>query len=224
MIPQLVKLFEEEEYIALLRNKLPRAFEVADGEAKRIQQRKGSQTHESVGQEVGVIRERILVAFLRRSLGDMHVQMPRANEAMRDVMVFGKPLEIKTAGRNGSLKAKWTADTLSAQKDIKAFKFTSDLLVVRIWWELERDSLFYIPVEVLDEIAEGLTTNEYISGAVDTNNRGIEFNRAFMEKAEQHILTTRVSIYWEKCNIPIDPTERWLAYWSNTSFRDPLYL
>ena len=224
MIPQLVKLFEEEYYITLLQQKLPRAFEVADGEAKRIQQRKGNKTHESVGQEVGVIRERILVAFLRRALGDLHVEMPRANAPMRDVMVFGEQLEIKTAGGNGKVKAKWTADAQSAQRDIAAFVFTSDLLLVRIWWKQERDSLFYIPVEVLDEISKGVDPRDYISGAANTNNRGIEFKKSFMARAEQHILTTRVPIRWEKSDISIDPTDRWLAYWANASFRDPLYL
>ena len=223
MIPELVNLFGDSDYVQLLRAKLPRAFEVADAESRRIQQRKGGKTYESVGQEVGVVRERILTAFLRRALGEMHIQLPSANTSMRDVLVFGKPLEIKTATGAGNVKVKWTADTHSAQQDIQRFEFTSDMLLVRIWWGQEKDSLFHIPVEALAEIADGLPPSDYIKGAAGTNNRGIEFAPSFLSQAEQHAWTTRVKIDWQRSDISLDPMERWLAFWSNTSGRDPLY-
>ena len=53
---------------------------------------------------------------------------------MRDVLVFGEPLEIKTVTGKGAVKAKWTADNASAQNDISTFEFTADLPLVRIWW------------------------------------------------------------------------------------------
>ena len=224
MIPELVNLFGDETYVELLRQKLPRAFEVADAESRRIQQRKGGNTYESVGQEVGVLRERILVAFLRRALGDIHIELPTANTSMRDVLVFGKPLEIKTVTGTGKVKVKWTADTLSAQKDIESFEFTSDILLVRIWWGYERESLFHIPVEALADVADGLEPGSYITGAAGTNNRGIEFANSFLSRAEKHPYTTRVRIDWKRSDIRLDPMERWLGYWSNTSGRDPLYM
>lgn len=224
MIPELVNLFGDEHYVELLREKLPRAFEVADAESRRIQQKKGGRTYESVGQEVGVLRERILVAFLRRALGDMHIQLPSANTSMRDVLVFGKPLEIKTATRAGKVKVKWTADTLSAQRDIESFEFTSDMLLVRIWWDEERDSLFHIPVEALADLADGMDPEAYIAGAAGTNNRGIEFKASFLDQAEKHPYTTRIPIDWKRSDIRIDPMERWLSFWANTSGRDPLYM
>ena len=92
----LVTLFRDEHYVGLLQQGLPRAFEVADAEARRIQQRRDGHTYEAVGQEVGVVREKILVSFLRHTLGDMHITLPAANTSMRDVMVLGQPLEIKT--------------------------------------------------------------------------------------------------------------------------------
>ena len=145
MIPELITLFRNEDYVELLRHNLPRACEVADAESRRVQQRKGGQTYESVGQEVGVVRERILVAFFRHVLGDMDVKSPTGNSPMRDVLICNEPLEIKTATKNGSLTAKWTADAKSAIRDVQGFEFTADLLVLRIWWGIERDSLFYIP-------------------------------------------------------------------------------
>ena len=55
VIPELITLFRNEDYVELLRHNLPRACEVADAESLRVQQRKGGQTYESVGQEVGVV-------------------------------------------------------------------------------------------------------------------------------------------------------------------------
>lgn len=223
MNPTLITLFRNEDYVELLRHNLPRAFEVADAEARRIQQRRGGRTHEAVGQEVGIVRERILIAFLRHTVGDMHIQLPTANSSMRDVLIFGIPLEIKTATRNGAVKAKWTADAASAQNDIGQFEFTADLLLVRLWWEMETNSVFYIPVEVLQEIAGQSNATEYLSSATGTNNRGIDIRRWFMDAAENHQNTVRVPINWQRIGIRIDPMARWMAYWADQRDRDPLY-
>lgn len=223
MNPALITLFRNEYYVELLRQNLPRAFEVADAESRRVQQRKGGLTYESVGQEVGVVREKILTSYLRHTLGDMNIELPAANSAMRDVLVFGQPLEIKTATGKGKVKAKWTADTASAQNDINQFEFTSDLLLVRIWWEMERDSVFYIPVEALTDVAGGNTTANYLTGAAGTNNRGIDIAQWFMDAAENHRTTVRIPVDWQRIGIRIDPMARWMAYWADQRDRDPLY-
>lgn len=219
----LANLFTNDYYIAQLQQKLPYAFEVAEAESRPIQQKRGGPTYETVGPEVGLVREKILVAFLRHTLGDMNIDLPRANTSMRDVMVFGEPLEIKTATKRGKVKAKWTADAESARNDIKSFEFTSDLLLVRIWWGEEKDSVFYIPVETLKDISNGASPADYISGAAGTNNRGIEFAQWFLDKAEYHPNTVRIHIPWQKRNIDIDPMGRWMGYWAGHGGRDPLY-
>ena len=219
----LVTLFRNEYYVELLRQSLPRAFEVADAESRRIQQRKDGQTYEAIGQEVGVVREKIIVSFLRHTLGDMHITLPAANTSMRDVMVLGLPLEIKTATKEGLVTAKWTADTESANRDIGNFEFTADLLLVRIWWGSEKDSLFYIPQEVLEEIAEGSSPSDYLSSAKGTNNRGIKIKAPFMTQAQDHQDTVRIPIHWQSSDIRVDPMARWMAYWSDRGGRDPLY-
>lgn len=223
MNPTLITLFRNEHYVELLRQNLPRAFEVADAESRRIQQRKGGSTYETVGQEVGVVRERILIAYLRHTVGDMHIELPTANSAMRDAMVFGHPLEIKTATGKGSVKAKWTADTASARSDISRFEFSADLLLVRIWWGTEQDSVFYIPVEVLQELAGRSAAGDYLSSASGTNNRGIDIKAWFMNAAESHQDTVRIPIDWQRVGIRIDPMARWMAYWADQRDRDPLY-
>ncbi len=223
MIPALVTLFRDENSVRLLQENLPRAFEVADAESRRVQQRRGGQTHEAVGQEVGATRERIIIAYLRHALGEIHITLPTANTAMRDVLVFGEPLEIKTATRNGKVKAKWTADTASAESDIDAFEFTSDLLLVRIWWGMERDSLFYIPKEVLQSLAKKSGNANFLKSATGTNNRGIDIAPWFVDAAQQHNETVRVPIWWEQRNIKIDPMARWMGFWADQRDRDPLY-
>ncbi len=219
----LVTLFRNEYYVELLRQSLPRAFEVADAESRRIQQRKCGQTYEAVGQEVGVVREKILVSFLRHTLGDMHITLPAANTSMRDVMVLDQPLEIKTASKRGLVTAKWTADTESAERDIGSFEFTADLLLVRVWWGSEKDSLFYIPQEVLQEISVGYPPGEFLSSAKGTNNRGIKIKASFMTEAQDHKDTVRIPIHWQFSDIRVDPMARWMAYWSDRGGRDPLY-
>ena len=223
MNSSLVTLFTDLHYVQLLRQHLPRAFEVAGAESLRVQHRQGGLTHETVGQEVGVVRERILVAYLRYALGDVNISLPRANSSMRDVLVYGQPLEIKTASKNGLVTAKWTADTESANRDISSFEFTADLLLVRIWWGVEIDSLFYIPMEVLREIADRHEPSDYLSSARGTNNRGIKIRARFMTLAQEHLDTVRVPIHWRSSNINLDPMARWMAYWANPSDRDPLY-
>ena len=219
----LISLFKNHRLVDSIREGLPRAFEVADAESRRVQQKQGGKTYEAVGQEVGVVRERILVAFLRHALGDISIELPSANLSMRDVLVSGKPLEIKTVTANGELTAKWTADTQSVNRDISAFQFTADLLLVRIWWGEERDSLFYIPLEVLQEIADGRKAAEYLSSAQGTNNRGIKIKNWFINQARDNCQTVRIPINWQRGNLTLDPMARWMAYWANRSDRDPLY-
>ncbi len=220
----LVKLFRDENYVKLLQENLPRAFEVADAESRRMQQRRGGNTYESVGQEVGIVRERILIAYFRHTLGDMNVDLPRANTTMRDVIIFDNPLEIKTVTGNGQVKVKWTADAESAQRDINTFEFRSDLLLVRIWWNEKKDSLFYIPLDVLQEIAHKYTSSaDFLSGSKGTNNRGINIRQSFLNSAEKHKDTLRIQINWIRREIRIDPMARWMAYWADRRDRDPLY-
>ena len=223
MNQQLITLLRDEYAVELLRHNLPRAFEVADAESRRIQKRRGGKTYEAVGQEVGVVREKILTAYLRHTLGDFNIDLPTTNSAMQDVMVFGNPLEIKTVTGGGSVKAKWTADTESAQRDISQFHFSADLLLVRIWWETEKDSLFYIPHEVLNGVAGDRPPATYLSVSSGTNNRGINIAAEFMQAVENHQDTVRIAINWQRLGMKIDPMARWLAYWTDQRGRDPLF-
>ena len=209
MNSKLQDLLANNEFIRLVREGLPYAFEIANSEHRRKQG--------GVGPEVGITRERILLGLLTTQLGKENVVLPSSNNAMQEIVVAGIPLDIKTATKNGSVKAKWTVDDKSAQEVIDNFEFESDLLLVRIWWCEERDSVFYIPREVLVNVAEGWD-GEYLNIHTGTNNRGIEIVRAFMRAVEHHDHTLRLSIQWHRSNDPLpDPINRWIDFWSSPS-------
>ena len=70
---------------------------------------------------------------------------------MVDARVGGIPLEIKTVTGNGDVTCKWTVDSASVGRAMEAFDFSADMWLVRIWWEQEKKSVFYIPMEVLSD-------------------------------------------------------------------------
>ena len=222
MNPALITLFRDEHYIELLRHNLPLAFEVVEAECKRVQWRKGRQPVEMPGPEVGLAREKILISYLRHTLGDMHVELPSATSSMQDVLIFGHPLEIKTATANGTVKAKWTGDATAAKQDVANFQFTADLLLVRIWWGMDTESIFYVPVEVLKELSSEHQTTSFLTGAGGAA-KGIDIKRWFMEAAQRHDRTVRIPIDWQRTNLRIDPMARWMAFWADRRDRDPLY-
>ena len=208
MNSKLRNLLTNNEFICLVREGLPYAFEVANSEHRR---RQGG----AVGPEVGITRERIVLGLLTTQLGKDNVILSSSNNAMQEIAIAGMPLDIKTATKNGSVKAKWTVDDRSAQEVIDSFEFKSDLLLVRIWWNEERDSVFYVPREVLVNVAKEWD-GEYLNIHTGTNNRGIEIVSAFMRTVESHDDTLRLSIQWHRSNEPLpDPIDRWIHFWSN---------
>ena len=209
-----------------------------------------------IGQEVGITRERILQAFLINQLGESSVALPHAGASMVDITVGDHPLEIKSVTdtdpkppenppkkpkpesamrpTRGEVTAKWTADTVSVQKVLDDFEFESDMLLVRLWWGHERDSLFYIPVEVLREQgaefdrlvdANKIHTpnkrkrNNYLSSQTDTNNRGVKLKSTFMRMAENDSGTSKVAIDWKRSDAHIEsPLVEYRRYWVEGKF------
>ena len=97
---------------------------------------------------------------------------------------------------------------------LEEFDFESDMLLVRIWWGQEKDSIFCIPVEVLREEA-GRYDGSYLTSARNTNNRGVKIRDDFMQAVETHPGTTRVSIDWQRSAVEIPaPITRRVNYWN----------
>ena len=220
MNESLADFFKTEGAINTLRAGLPYAFELAEMEAKRVQWDKAKeQTRSSVGQEVGVHRERVIHGFLISQLGEAHVTLPAEGASMVDALVFYSPLEIKTATQAGSVTAKWTSDNASVADVLANFKFLSDMLLIRIWWERDQDSVFYIPVEVLNNVASSVP--DFLSSATGTNNRGVKIKKKFMDVVEMDKDTIRIPIKWQRSGQFIQPPiVRYIKFWTERAFPD----
>lgn len=157
---------------------LPDAFEMAAVEASRvILNRRTGLTQATTGQEVGVLRERVLLGYLFSQLGGANVQLPAPGASMVDATVGGQPLEIKTVTKRGLVTAKWTSDNESVDQVLEEFAFISDMLLVRIWWGSFQESVFYIPSEVLNETATSFPN--FLQSRRGTNNRGVKIKDSF---------------------------------------------
>jgi len=197
---------------------LPLAFEKADIEASRVRLNKRTGlAHSAPGQEVGVLRERVIFGFLISQLGEANVQLPSPGASMVDASLGGEPLEIKTVTGRGLVTAKWTSDNRSVDQVFEEFSFTSDMLLVRIWWDSYQDSVFYIPFEVLDEATTAVA--DFLQSQRGTNNRGVKIKDAFMKQVERHDGTVRVPIHWRGGDQDIQaPIVRYIRYWTERRF------
>ena len=214
----IVDLLNDQESVEHLQAGLPFAFEMAAAEAQRIQMR-GNATHASTGQEVGIARERVILGYLRSRLGEMNVRLPQPGESMVDARVGGTPLEIKTVTGSGNVTFKWTVDSASVARTMEEFDFSADMWLVRIWWEEEKKSVFYIPMEVLSD--KRLDIPAFWKSGTGTNNRGIKFDREFMLAAQSDPRTIAVNINWRRSGHRMpDPIARHVKYWTDGDFPD----
>ena len=214
----LANLLTNETAVETLREGLPLAFENADVEASRVRlDKRTGLAHSATGQEVGVLRERVILGYLISQLGEANVQLPAPGTSMVDASVGGEPLEIKTVTRRGLVTAKWTSDNRSVDQVLEEFSFTSDMLLVRIWWDSFRDSVFYIPFEVLEEATTAVP--DFLQSQRGTNNRGVKIKDAFMKQVERHDSTVRVPIHWRRGAQAIQPPiVRYIRYWTERRF------
>lgn len=214
MIPLMSKLLTDQHYAGVLSERLSSVFEIAEAECSRIQLRE-SETAESAGQDVDFLWETILAAFLRFTLGTMNVSTPLCDTFVGRLLVSGHPLEVRAVSEDGPIKAKWMADDEFTQEGISNFRFSSDLFLARVWWGRKRDSLFYIPVEVLEASGEGLEAEEFLIVASDSCNQLTQFRKPFIEAAQNHEQTIRIPVSWHRSGAKIercDPVERWTSY------------
>ena len=214
----LANLLTDATAVDTLQAGLPRAFEMAAVEASRFTLNKRTGLAQSTtGQEVGVLRERVILGYLFNQLGEANVQLPAPGASMVDATVSGQPLEIKTVTGRGLVTAKWTSDNESVDQVLEEFAFTSDLLLVRIWWDSFQDSVFYIPAEVLNEVAASFPN--FLRSQRGTNNRGVKIESSFMKLVEGHASTVKVPINWQRSDQPLQsPIVRYIRYWTELRF------
>lgn len=200
--------FKEELFIRKIRSKLPYLFQMAEIDCSRAGK---------LGMEIGLVRERILIAMLIYKFGleNVDVGIP-ATEPEIDVKVFDKPISIKTITnpRITGIKLIWTVDS----KKVKEFKTNytpaSDILLTHINWN-NKGSIFLIPLHVQSVILKKLSRKYYFKlPKLGTNPRGVELSKEAVQLMINHADTVAVEINWvRRGKLNSNTYNRWLKYW-----------
>ena len=201
------KIFDDEVIIKRIKMKLPEFFQMANVESSRAGK---------VGMEVGVLREKIIIALFLYVYGEQNVN---ANisiiEPETDVIVMNNPISIKTKQGNISsgVKVAWTVDTASADVFLKSYHPKTDIVLVNINWNKE-GGFYFIPKKVQDEIIAQIGIENYIKlPKPGTNNRGVEFSSNAMNMLLNNINTKCIMINWIEKELNFSVYDRWLELW-----------
>jgi|Deesub1362B_J571_1020462.scaffolds.fasta_scaffold13020_2 hypothetical protein len=224
MYSRLIEIFEDELLKEKIRRKLPYLFSIAELESSRAGK---------VGMEVGLLRERILIALLIYKFGQENVetQIPIAEPEI-DVMLFGKPISIKTittgpTARISGIKVIWTVDAQKAWEFFENYVPGCEILFTQIKWDMVNidekalpgekthpGGLFLIPVEVQRRVLHEIGRERYLSlPRIGTNPRGVEISREALLNLLQDENTKRIEVVWRHVRIDYDPYRRWIDYW-----------
>ena len=169
------ELFIDNTTISEIQAKLPRLFRIAEIESSRAGK---------IGMEVGSLREKVIGGLLIYKFGEVNVntEIP-ITESETDVIVAGKNLSVKTITGNGGVKAVWTVDAESSKNFIDNYTPKCDILLIQIWWGENKNSLFFIPLNVQKEIFNLLGKEKYLKmPKAGTNPRGVEFSKESIQK------------------------------------------
>ena len=200
------ELFTDNITVSEIQAKLPKLFRIAEIESSRAGK---------IGMEVGSLREKVIGGLLIYKFGEANVntEIP-ITESETDVIVAGKNLSVKTITGNGGVKAVWTVDAESSKNFIDNYIPKCDILLIQIWWGENKDSLFFIPLNVQKEIFNSLGKEKYLKmPKAGTNPRGVEFSKESIRKMLQHPKTSKIKINWIKQDIPYNVYKRWIDFW-----------
>ncbi|NQS98698.1 MAG: ThaI family type II restriction endonuclease [candidate division Zixibacteria bacterium] len=212
---KILYLFEDEELIMKIKNRLPILFSMAEIEHKR-----GKRT----GMEVGNTREKIIIALLMYKYGEDNIktEIP-TTESEIDVMLFNNPISIKTLTGDGGFKLSWTVDAQMARKFAKDFVPTCDILFIQIKWDLPETKiknglhpggLFFIPLNIQKEVLLQLGVEKYFKlPKLGTNPRGVEISKEALNRLIFSSETKCIEIIWKKSVRSYSPYKRWLDLW-----------
>ena len=202
----LAQLFEDEEVVRKVKNRLPHLFQLAELESSRAGK---------VGMEVGSVRERIIVALLIYKFGEENVETEiPITEPEIDAKLFGEPVSIKTiTGSFSGVKVIWTVDAAKAKEFREDYYPHCDILLVRINWD-DIGGLYYIPVQTQKRLFDEIGRENYIKlPKAGTNPRGVEFAKNVLARLTEDSQSRHIEINWQKSNIGFNPYKRWLDFW-----------
>ena len=194
---------DNQDFQNKVKNNLPMLFRKAELETMR-----GGK----IGMEVGVIRERIIVSLLLSAFGQDNILTEvAASENSKDVEVFGDEISIKTFTNNNyeGVKVFWASDNTIIKETCNKFKPKSNILLAQIKWGCNEGGVFYIPVEVQNEIFNRVGVGNYLK-INNRNNRGISINKDILKEMINHPSTSRIEIKWGNPEIEYNVYDRWI--------------
>lgn len=203
----IAELFTDKETVAKIQAKLPKLFHLAELESSRAGK---------VGMEVGSVREKILVALLLYKFGEQNVQTDLPiHEPEADVIVFGRPLSIKTmtGASFKSVKLIWTVDAEQAIEFAHRYILSCDMLLVQVNWD-NTGGIFLFSQEVQIEALEKMGRASYIKlPKAGTNPRGVELSAKALDVLSAHPQTLKFPVQWYRTKVEYNPYRRWLDFW-----------
>lgn len=207
MSSRLKEIFDDEQIVNKIRNRLPYLFQIAEIESSRAGK---------IGMEVGSVRERILVALLIYKFGKTNVETEiPVTEPEIDVKLFGDPISIKTiTGRKlNGVKLVWTVDAQKAWEFRQNYRPLCDILLVQVNWG-SQGGLYYIPLEAQQRVFGDLGRECYIKlPKPGTNPRGAEITPEALSRLVHDPESKCLMIYWQKRAAYFDPYQRWVDMW-----------
>ncbi len=207
MSSRLIEIFDDQNLIKRIKNKLPYLFQLAELESSRAGK---------IGMEVGSLRERIIISLLIYKFGEANVETEiPVTEPEIDVKLFGEPISIKTITSKGfsGVKLIWTVDAQKAKEFRENYYPHCDILLIRINWE-NTGGFYYIPLEAQMKLFDKMGRNRYIKlPKPGTNPRGVEISKEALSSLVRDDLSRAIEITWQRTRIDYDPYKRWVDYW-----------
>lgn len=212
-------IFENEKMIYVIQNRLPYIVYAFNQEYSR-----GNAT----GMEVGIPREKTLVALLKLWFQDSINENVRVNASSGDMQANTTDVSIKTLSGSSTtitqgVKTGWTVDKKRINDFIASYEPHEEILFLHIVWQNPDQTtvyekyggLYYIPKEVVQDIY-----NHYIGRHIDffqkpkdgKNSRGLMYQSYVMNSMIKHEDTRCIRIYFrEPEGIPLDGFTRYNA-------------
>jgi hypothetical protein len=122
MASRLSEIFQDQELIHRIQERLPVMFYIAEIESSRAGR---------IGMEVGSLRESILISMLIYKFGEENIETEiLITEPEVDVIISGEPISIKskTGHGFGGIKVSWTVDAEKALQFLDHYEPTCDIL------------------------------------------------------------------------------------------------
>lgn len=195
--------FNNQLFTSLVKNNLPKLFKKAEIESMR-----GGK----IGMEVGVLRERILIALLLKSFGDKNVKFDfSSTDNSKDTQVFDDVLSIKTFMNNGygGIKVFWASDNKTVMNAVSNYVPQNHLLISNINWGTKNGGLYLIDLETQIEIFNNIGVEKYLK-INNGNNRGISIQTEVLKTLLSHKKTKRIIVNWEDPKLNYNIYERWI--------------